>query len=196
MNRLTVASIGISVAALIVGFALGNQFQFTSIPQTKTTTLTSLSTSTEFVTSSVFITSKIVSTVTANQTSTTSNTVSTVCSVSAKTGVLVHLVNDQGGTVAGVPVSSYAVFYCNNERQVVVNPVNVTNSSGWADLRYGPIGNYYVSVGIGYPTIYYNFTVPTQPEATSVVTYHLYSGNLTIQFCGYFGGPLTKCGVV
>jgi len=196
VNKLAVASIGITVIALILGFALGTQFQLTSTPETKTTTLTAFGTSTKFVTSPVFITSKIVSTVTANQTAIAENTTSTLCSVSAEAGVLVHLINDSGGPIVGVPVSSYAVYFCNYDKQVVENPVNVTNSSGWADLRYGQVGNYYVSFGYGYPITYYNFTVPTQPEATSIATYQLYSGNLTIQFCGYFDEPLTKCGVV
>ena len=51
MNRLALASLGITVVALILGFALGTQFQFTSPPETKTTTLTAIGTSTEFVTS-------------------------------------------------------------------------------------------------------------------------------------------------
>jgi hypothetical protein len=51
-------------------------------------------------------------------------------------GVLLHLVNETGDPVAGESVSSYVIGYCNNQRQVQVNPANVTNSSGWADLRY------------------------------------------------------------
>jgi hypothetical protein len=157
MNRLLVVSLGITVAALAVGFALGTQFQFISNSETTSATTT------------------------------TGTTVSTICAESAQSGVLVHLVNEYGGPIVGDPVSSYTMGSCGNLTQVTVNPVNVTNSSGWADLRYGQVGNYYVSVGVGSnPTTYYNFTVPTMPLAVSIVTYNLYSGNMTVHFCGGF----------
>jgi len=98
--------------------------------------------------------------------------------------------------VSGVSVSSYVVGYCNNQRQMQINPSYVTNSSGWARARYGFFGNYYVSIVAGFPSIDYNFTVATQPLATSVVTYQLYSGNMTIHICGYLGESETQCGVV
>ena len=185
MNRLLVASLGITVAALVVGFALGTQFQLASTAETQTSTLSSFYSSTEFITTSVQVNSNQVST-------STGGTTSTICSFSASAGVLVHLVNDQGANMSRIPVSSYTEYYCANERQLIANPVNVTNSSGWADLQYGQIGTYYLSFGFGYPPIYYNFTVPTQAQATAVVTYHLYSGNMTVLYCSYLI-PLYKC---
>ena len=193
MNRLLAASFGIGVLALIVGVALGSQIQLPKSSETATTTLTSLGTYTEIAVSSMTTTVTVTTTAEANTTTTTS----TLCSVSGPTaGVLLHLVNETGGPVPGVPVASYVVGFCNNQRQVQVNPVNVTNSSGWADLRYGFFGNYYISIAVGFPLTDYNFTVPTRPLATSVVTYQLYSGNMTLQFCGYLGEPETQCGVV
>jgi len=193
MNRLLVASLGITLTALIVGFALGTQFQIGSNPEIKTSTLTTFGTSTKSATSTMFMTSTIISTVTVNSTATSQNTTSIICSVSAEAGVLVHLINNSGRGIAGVPVASYTELGCGDQEYITENPVNMTNSSGWADLEYGETGNYYVSVAINNQPVYYNFTVPTEPEKTTIATYQLYSGNLTIQYCGYMGEPLTQC---
>ena len=98
MNRLLIASLGITVAALVVGFALGTQFQSISTLQARTTTVT----------------------VTPNQTTMTGNTASIICMVMAEAGVLVHLINYSGAPIVGANVSSYSLTGC-YDNQVSVN---------------------------------------------------------------------------
>lgn len=123
---------------------------------------------------------------------TTTTTVSTeyTCTYSGETvGVLFRLVSDTGSPISGVQIKGQSVVYCNTERQVQALPLATTNSSGWADMRDGNGGNYYLT--FGYAGTSYNVMISVEPVALTLATLKLPSGILTTQDCAF--GNLQSC---
>ena len=102
------------------------------------------------------------------------------CTYSGETvGVLFRLVSDTGSPISGVQIKGQSVVYCNTERQVQALPPATTNSSGWADMRDGNGGNYYLT--FGYAGTSYNVMISVEPVALTLATLKLPSGILTTQ---------------
>jgi hypothetical protein len=118
----------------------------------------------------------------------TTSDITVSCMVSAESiGVALRVLegnSPQPATpVTDATVSGYDVGYCNNSPQAIIINSTKTNSTGWADLRYGGYGTYYLSVQVS--TISYSLAVAVQPVSLAYVTFDISSGNTTTSQCEF-----------
>jgi hypothetical protein len=115
------------------------------------------------------------------------------CTLSSFTyGVVIRVIQDEhysNGTIGESPVIAAKITGTDEYRCVsfdVKQPLGSveTNSSGWATLRFGGAGFYYLNINVGNGESY-ALSVLTSLGATTYVTYDISSGNSTAMTCDY-----------
>lgn len=103
-----------------------------------------------------------------------------VCVNPSQPTVRLRIVNDTGSPMPSIVVNGFVVDKCNGILEVFPLSSQTTNSSGW--VSWAGIATYYHLWFKAY-TWDFNITIPTQPYTTSIATYVVPDGNLSIGYC-------------